>query len=97
VSVTGVQLDGRPPLTKSQTGCKSAFVTVAQLASPLAVWVKAAAWSVMQAEYCITVTVQSFGMSLQLGLLGLACRQVDSWSVQLFCNTESEVALLDMP
>jgi hypothetical protein len=95
--MSDVQLAGRSPVMKAQTGAKSLFVTVAQLARPLAVWVKAVAWSVMQLEYSDTVAVQSFAMSWQLGLLGVACRQEVSRLVQFCCNTESLGGLLDMP
>jgi hypothetical protein len=96
LSLSDVQLAGGSPVLKAQTAAKSFFVTVAQLASPLTVGVKAAAWSVMQVEYSATVAVQVEGMSLQLGLPGLACRQAVSWPVQFPCNIESVGALLDI-
>ena len=69
---SGVQLAGGAAPEKSQTAAKSARVTVAQLASPLTVWEKAAAWSAMHVEYSATVAVQGEGRSLLLGLAGLA-------------------------
>jgi hypothetical protein len=96
VLLTEVQLAGGLPVLKAQTAAKSFLVTVAQLASPLTVGVKAAAWSVMRVEYSATIAAQVEGMSLQLGLTGLACGQAVSWPVQFSCNVESVGAPLDI-
>ena len=72
-------------------------MTVAQPGSALTALLKAAALSLMQAEYCDTVAVQVAGMALQLAVAGPAVRQGVSWLLQFCWNLESEDALLEIP
>src|SRR6266567_1412640 len=89
---------GEPPVCASKTADVPALVSVLQLGSPVTVWVKAVASSLMQAEYCATVAVQLAGRSLQPGLVNAPpspLRQALSWLVQFCCSTASDGALLD--
>jgi hypothetical protein len=61
-------------------------VTLAQAGSALTASLKAAARSVMQAEYCDTVAVQFERMALQVAVAGLAVMQGVSWLLQFVCN-----------
>jgi hypothetical protein len=85
-SVTNVQLAGSVADMKAQTAAKSAFVTVAQLASALTCWLKSAALAAMQAKYCATVASQFAVMLVQLATAGPPFRQEASWVEQFCCS-----------
>ena len=70
---------------------------MSQPGSSFTAWLKAAALSLMQAEYCDTVTVQVEGMALQLAAAGPAVRQGVSLLLQFSRNLESEDGLLETP
>jgi hypothetical protein len=61
VASSDVQLAGSSALMNPQSTGLSAVTTVAQVGSVLTPWVKAAAWSAMQAEYSATVARRRAG------------------------------------
>ena len=68
VAVIASQLAGVGGVMTSQTAEIVALVDAVQLGRPSTALLKAMTSSLMQAEYCATVTVQVDGMSLQPGL-----------------------------
>ena len=94
MQLVNMQLGSRSAPLKSQIAAVPSAVNASQVGSPLTVWVKPAAVSLMQVVYSATVAVQSVGILLQPVLLFQAtagsARQPPSFCVQTASPARSD-------